>query len=77
MIAVEFDSDAESPVGEETVLFEAVFEFDAYGDQSYDVFPDGQSFVMMVPDLESPPKLFVITEFLEEMNRLFSSGQSK
>jgi serine/threonine protein kinase/Tol biopolymer transport system component len=68
MIAVAFDPEAEAPVGKGTVLFEAPFVFDPTGDQSYDVFPDGRSFVMKFPDLESPPRLFVMTGFLDQVN---------
>jgi hypothetical protein len=77
MIAVAFDPEAESPVGAETVLFEAPFVFDPSGDQSYDVFPDGQSFVMMFPALESPPRLFVMTGFLEQVNLLLGGGRPR
>jgi len=77
MISVAFDPRGESPVGKEAVLFNAPFVFDPTGDQSYDVFPDGQSFVMMFPDLKSPPRLFVMTGLLEQVNRLAGTARSR
>ena len=56
----------------ETRVFEFDFEFDPSEDQSYDVFPDGQHFVMLRPDLENPPRLRVVAGFSEEVTRLLS-----
>ena len=70
MMAVAFDPGAPDPLGAESELFELGFEFDPSEDQSYDVFPDGQHFVMLWPDQESPPRLRVVTGFLREVARL-------
>ncbi len=70
MIAVEITGDQDSPIGPATVLFEETYAFDRAGDQSYDVFPDGQHFVMVQPNPDIPPRLRVVTGFLGELSEL-------
>ena len=68
MMAVRVTNNADSPVGEETVLFEGDFDFDPSGDNSYDVFADGQSFVMVLQDVAAP-RFRVVSGLLEELTR--------
>ena len=69
-LGVSFIPESDDPVGEETILFEGEFEFDSTGDQSYDVFPSGQHFVMIQQQAAAAPRLRVVTGLLEEVARL-------
>ncbi|UCF37998.1 MAG: protein kinase [Acidobacteriota bacterium] len=72
MMAVAFNPDSADPLGAETELFQFDFAFDPSGDQSYDVFPDGQHFVMLQQDAQNPPRLRVVAGFSDEVSRLLS-----
>ena len=52
------------------ILFEGAFEFDSTGDSSYDVFPDGRTFVMIQQHAAAAPLLRVVTGHLEDLTRL-------
>lgn len=67
MIAVPITSESDVPIGREAVIFEGEFEFDPTGDHSYDVFPDGQHFVMVRQQAATAPRLRVATGLLEEL----------
>jgi len=70
MITVSFTPESDDHVGEETILFDGEFEFDSTGDQSYDVFPSGQHFVMIQQQAAAAPRFRVVTGLLEEVARL-------
>lgn len=59
----------EFAVGSETLLFESLMWSDPYGDQSYDVFPDGLSFAMFQGDPAGEPRLRVLTGLAELLPR--------
>jgi len=63
MLSVEVNLSPEFAAGTETMLFESLMWTDPYGDQSYDVFPDGQSFAMFQRDAAGEPRLRVLTGF--------------
>ena len=66
---VSIASAPELEVGEPQVLFEGVYRTNAYGNPSYDVAPDAQSFLMILPGSESKARLKVATGWLEELKR--------
>ena len=63
LLSVEVTLSPEFVAGTETLLFESLMWTDPYGDQSYDVFPDGQSFAMFQRDAAGEPRLRVLTGF--------------
>jgi len=69
MISVEVNLAPEFEAGAETVLFESLMWTDPFGDQSYDVFPDGQSFAMFQRDAAGEPRLRVLTGFSTQQPR--------
>jgi serine/threonine protein kinase len=54
-------------VGQETVVIDAPFWFDPFYDQSYDVFPDGQSFALFRVAPDEAPRVRVFTGLPELM----------
>lgn len=69
MVSVEVSLSPEFAAGAETTLFESLMWSDPYGDQSYDVFPDGQSFAMFQRDAAGEPRLRVLTGFSTPRSR--------
>lgn len=63
LLSVGVSLSPEFEVGTETMLFESLMWTGPYGDQSYDVFPDGQSFAMFQRDAAGEPRLRVLTGF--------------
>jgi Tol biopolymer transport system component len=62
MLSVTVTLTPEFSIGAETVLFESPMWSDPFGDQSYDVFADGQSFAMYQSDAAGEPRLRVLTD---------------
>ena len=57
-------------VGEPAVVFEGVFRTNAYGNPSYDVAPDGERFLMILPGSKSTPRLGVALDWQEVLPRI-------
>ena len=69
LMRVSIATEPELEVGEPEVLFEGVYRTNAYGNPSYDVAPDGQRFLMILPGSESKARLKVATGWLAELQR--------
>ena len=69
MLSVAVTLTPEFAMGSETLLFESLMWSDPYGDQSYDVFPDGLSFAMFQRDPAGEPRLRVLTGLAELLPR--------
>ena len=69
LMRVSIASEPELEVGEPQVLFEGVYRTNAYGNPSYDVAPDAQRFLMILPGSESKARLKVATGWLAELHR--------
>ena len=68
MLVAEISPDSEAVVGSPRELFRGHFHFQENEDQSFDVFPDGERFIMIQPTSESRRELRVITNALEGLN---------
>jgi len=56
------------PIGAPKELFRGQFHFQRNGDQSFDVFPDNQRFLMIQPSPESRRELRVLTDALAALD---------
>lgn len=68
MMSVSIQTAPEFQPGTPQVLFEEEYEVDIYSDQSYDVTPDGQRFVM-IQSQEQDIQIHVVLNWLEEVKR--------
>jgi Tol biopolymer transport system component len=68
MMSVSIQTEPEFQPGTPHVLFEEEYEVDNYSDQSYDVTPDGQRFVMIQSQEQDMP-IHVVLNWLEEVKR--------
>jgi serine/threonine-protein kinase len=68
MLVAEISPESEAVVGSPRELFHGHFHFQENEDQSFDVFPDGERFLMIQPTPESRRELRVITNALEGLN---------
>ena len=68
MVAARVTSQGEFRVLERTTLFTGT-----HVGPGFDVLPDGEHFVMFMPEEERPSKLVVITNFLAEVKERFAA----
>ena len=71
MWVVEFDTSSGEP-GAPRMLFEGEYEADIW--TNYDISPDGDKFLMILPDANAPHELRVILNWFEELKRLVPTG---
>jgi Tol biopolymer transport system component len=77
MLAVDVQTDPTVSVGRERVLFEAPYWLGNSYWSNYDVWPDGNEFLMVTAGDAGPPGVHVVTNWIGEVRRRFAAPDKR